>query len=89
MEDGSPAGGEDDTGDGNSRRQVELDQEEDEEETKCKAAIEVEKRVYKGSFQVRARERGSYQPPSYQVGSRTMILLEAYLVSFSASWNLF
>lgn len=28
--------------------------EEDEAEAKCKAAIEVEKRVYKGSFQVRA-----------------------------------
>lgn len=54
MEDGSRAGGEDGTGgDGNSRRQTELDEEEDEEETKCKAAIEVEKRVYKGSFQVR------------------------------------
>lgn len=55
MEEGSRVGGDDDTGDGSSRRQMELDEEEDEEEAKCKAAIEVEKRVYKGSFQVRTR----------------------------------
>lgn len=53
MEEGSVGGvgQSDDGGDRNSRRQMGLD-EEDEEETKCKAAIEVEKRVYKGSFQV-------------------------------------
>lgn len=61
MEDGSRAGGDDDdTADGSNRRQgAELDEEDDEEETKCKAAIEVEKRVYKGSFQVQPCERWS------------------------------
>eukprot|EP00752_Nemacystus_decipiens_P003255 g3012.t1 len=51
MEDGSRVGGDDNTGDEADRRRMELDEEEDEEEARCKAAIEVEKRVYKGSFQ--------------------------------------
>eukprot|EP00752_Nemacystus_decipiens_P012060 g10691.t1 len=51
MEDGSRMGGDDNTGDEADRRRMELDEEEDEEEARCKAAIEVEKRVYKGSFQ--------------------------------------
>lgn len=52
MEEGSVGGSKGDDEDRNSRPQVGLGEEEDEEETKCKAAIEVEKRVYKGSFQV-------------------------------------
>ncbi|CBN76877.1 conserved unknown protein [Ectocarpus siliculosus] len=51
MEEGSVGGSKGDDEDRNSRPQVGLGEEEDEEETKCKAAIEVEKRVYKGSFQ--------------------------------------
>lgn len=65
MEEGSRVEGDDDMGDENSRRQMELDDsEEGEEETKCKAAIEVEKRVYKGSFQVNiyARRSGELSP---------------------------
>lgn len=48
-------GGDSSEGDGGGNehgRQSERD-EEGEEEAKCKAAIEVEKKVYKGSFQVR------------------------------------
>ncbi|CAM9722589.1 unnamed protein product [Ectocarpus sp. 13 AM-2016] len=51
MEEGSVGGSKGDDEDRNSRPQVGLGEEEDEEETKCKAAMEVEKRVYKGSFQ--------------------------------------
>lgn len=52
MEEGSVGGSKGDDEDRNSRPHIGLGEEEHEEETKCKAAIEVEKRVYKGSFQV-------------------------------------
>lgn len=54
MDDGSKGGDETEGGRGGieNDRQSERDEEGEEEEAKCKAAIEVEKKVYKGSFQV-------------------------------------
>ena len=54
MDEGGKSGdaSEGDSGENEHGRQSERG-EEGEEEIKCKAAIEVEKKVYKGSFQVR------------------------------------
>lgn len=65
-------GGDSSEGDGGGNehgRQSERD-EEGEEEAKCKAAIEVEKKVYKGSFQVRCHKCSSTKKHSMLPNAR-------------------
>lgn len=49
-------------------------EEEDEEEAKCKAVIEVEKKVYRGSFQVR-RMAGVHSMPTVAGALRSTLPL--------------